>query len=364
MNPGTRNTRHAPTWLALILAPAFSACVTASATSTVAVEGVPSVLPEDRSDTTSAVPEPAVTAEAVDTARAESAVDIDSLIVRVRKRLEIPRERSILPFGVIWSPERAEEGSAVAFRILLPRGGKEPDSVEGSLAGHRVRFGRIGGAWVGLGAVPIGRTGVDSLHLDFRFADGSEYRQTATVDVASRSWDRTSMRVAPRYSSPPPEVQARIAREREEIRAVLDAASPAWLVDGDFETPRPFDVTSPYGQERVFNGEMQSRHTGLDLRGTVGAPVYAAGRGRVALAGDFYFSGNGIYIDHGLGVYTGYFHLSEILVTEGAAVEKGQLIGRVGATGRVTGPHLHWSLWVDGVGLDASSLLEMHVPQP
>ena len=80
------------------------------------------------------------------------------------------------------------------------------------------------------------------------------------------------------------------------------------------------------------------------------------------IAQDLYFSGNGVYVDHGLGVYTGYFHLSRIHVSEGETVEAGQLVGEVGSTGRVTGPHLHWSLWVAGKSLDAGSLLDMHVP--
>jgi murein DD-endopeptidase MepM/ murein hydrolase activator NlpD len=211
------------------------------------------------------------------------------------------------------------------------------------------------GTWLGIAAVPIDTYGPLELELEFRFGDGSVYEQTVHLDAAARQWDETSLSVAPKYSSPPPEVQDRIARDRREIRAVLNTASPEWLIDGPFEAPRPYDVTAEYGQKRVFNGEMQSRHTGLDLRGQVGAPVLAAGRGRVALAGDFYFSGNGIFLDHGLGVHTGYFHLSEILVSEGDMVEKGDLIGRAGATGRVTGPHLHWSLWVDGTGQDAGN---------
>ncbi len=121
-------------------------------------------------------------------------------------------------------------------------------------------------------------------------------------------------------------------------------------------------VTAPFGQERLFNGELQSRHTGLDLRGAVGEPVRAAARGRVVIARDLYFSGNGVYLDHGRGVYTGYFHLSRILVEEGEIVEPGQVVGEAGATGRVTGPHLHWSLWVAGEALDASSLLEIVLP--
>jgi hypothetical protein len=291
-------------------------------------------------------------------------LDFDALVRVIRARSAAERERSVLPFGITWSPATVVEGSAVAFRVLQPRGGREPVGLQGTFAGHTVRFGRIGGAWIGVSAVPIGFNGTDSLRLSFRFEDDREFEQSAVITVASRVWDRTEMQVAPQYSSPPPGVQARIARERQEIRAVLATATPHWLVDGDFSPPRPLDVTSPFGQERVFNGELQSRHTGLDLRGAVGTPVYAAGRGRVALTGDYYFSGQGIFLDHGLGTYTGYFHLSEILVAAGDLVDKGDLIGRVGATGRVTGPHLHWSLWVDGTGLDASSLLELSLPEP
>jgi murein DD-endopeptidase MepM/ murein hydrolase activator NlpD len=217
---------------------------------------------------------------------------------------------------------------------------------------------------MGIGAVPIGTYGPKQLDLELRFPNGEVREQTVELAIASRDWDRTSLSVAPRYSSPPPEVQERIADDQKRMRSILDRASSEWLLDGDFEAPRPFTVTAEFGQERVFNGETQSRHTGVDLKGQVGNPVRAAGRGRVVLAGDLYYSGNGVILDHGLGVYTGYFHLSEILVSEGDLVEKGDLIGRAGATGRVTGPHLHWSLWVDGVGQDAGSLLRMDVPAP
>jgi len=180
--------------------------------------------------------------------------------------------------------------------------------------------------------------------------------------VEGRTFDATRLRVAPQYSSPPPEALERIARERELVRSVLDAATPDWLIEEPFRAPRPLTVTAPYGQERVFNGELQSRHTGLDLKGATGEPVRAAARGRVVIARDLFYSGNGVYLDHGHGVYTGYFHLSRIRVAEGEMVEAGEQVGDVGATGRVTGPHLHWSLWVAGASLDASSLLEMEIP--
>jgi murein DD-endopeptidase MepM/ murein hydrolase activator NlpD len=291
-------------------------------------------------------------------------IDIDSLIAEIRADARTEREVSILPFGLVWTPAVVEEGSGVAFRVLEPRGGRQPVAIRGTFAGAQVRFGRLGSAWLGLAAVPIDTSGPQRIDLSFEFADGSAYRQGADVEVLARTWDRSTLRVAPRFSSPPPEVRDRIARERQRIRFVLDHVSPEWLVRGPFEAPRPVDVTAEYGQERVFNNELQSRHTGLDLRGSVGDPVRASGRGRVVLTGDFYFSGNGVFVDHGLGVYTGYFHLSEILVTEGQMVEPGDLVGRVGATGRVTGPHLHWSLWIGGTGQDAGSLLRMDIPAP
>jgi murein DD-endopeptidase MepM/ murein hydrolase activator NlpD len=349
---------------------AIGSCATSSQTVADDVGGtvVPvAVVPADDSAAEAEAPEPTTAeaeVEAGGPADPEPAaeLDLDSLVAAIRAEAAEPRTRSILPFGISWTPTAPIEGSAIAFRVLQPRGGLVPEAVAGLFAGKVVRFGRMHGTWLGIAAVPIDTYGPLELELEFRFGDGSVYEQTVHLDAAARQWDETSLSVAPKYSSPPPEVQDRIARDRREIRAVLNHASPEWLIDGPFEAPRPYDVTAEYGQKRVFNGEMQSRHTGLDLRGQVGAPVLAAGRGRVALAGDFYFSGNGIFLDHGLGVHTGYFHLSEILVSEGDMVEKGDLIGRAGATGRVTGPHLHWSLWVDGTGQDAGSLLDMDIP--
>ena len=288
---------------------------------------------------------------------------IDSLVAVIRTEAAEPRPRSVLPFGVTWTPANPVEGSAIALQVLQPLGGLEPQAVVGKFADGVVRFARAGKVWLGFAAVPIDVHGERSLELEFRFGDGQVHRQAVELSVTSRDWDETSMSVAPRYSSPPAEVLDRIARDRKAFRAVLDRSSPEWILSGPFETPRPFVVTSEYGQKRLFNGELQSRHTGLDLRGQVGTPVHAAGRGRVVLTGDFYYSGNGIFLDHGLGVYTGYFHLSEILVSEGDLVEPGELIGKTGATGRVTGPHLHWSLWVDGKGQDAGSLLQMDIPR-
>jgi len=358
---------HAPRFFrnvlfALPLAALAGGCATSTRTVNEGAEGELRVIGTPATVADSA--EGDLSANAAVDSVAEAAIDFDSLVAVIRAEAEEPRERSALPVGVTWTPAAPEEGSAIAFQIHVPRGGLAPEAVVGRLAGHVVRFGRLDRTWMGIGAVPIGTYGPKQMELELRFPNGQARRQTVDLDIAARLWDQNSLSVAPRYSSPPPEVQERIARDQKHLRAILDQASSEWLLDGDFESPRPFTVTAEFGQERVFNGETQSRHTGVDLKGQVGNPVRAAGRGRVVLAEELYYSGNGVILDHGLGVYTGYFHLSETLVSVGDLVEKGDLIGRAGATGRVTGPHLHWSLWVDGAGQDAGSLLGMDVPSP
>jgi murein DD-endopeptidase MepM/ murein hydrolase activator NlpD len=109
----------------------------------------------------------------------------------------------------------------------------------------------------------------------------------------------------------------------------------------------------------VYNGEVKSRHTGTDFAGAVGAPVSAAGRGVVALVADFYLAGRAVYIDHGAGLVTAYFHLSRADVAQGDTVAAGQRIGAVGQSGRVTGPHLHWVARYGIISVDPMSLLEL-----
>jgi len=137
---------------------------------------------------------------------------------------------------------------------------------------------------------------------------------------------------------------ARVARENARAREVGQRAhdSPA-MWTASFRRPRTSVVTSRFGTGRLFNGNVTSRHLGVDYRGAVGEPVRAANRGVVALVDNFFLAGNVVYINHGGGVVTAYFHLSKPLVAAGDTVVRGQRIGLVGATGRVTGPHLHWA---------------------
>jgi murein DD-endopeptidase MepM/ murein hydrolase activator NlpD len=137
---------------------------------------------------------------------------------------------------------------------------------------------------------------------------------------------------------------ARVNRENARAREIGRLAHdrlPMWTAS--FLKPRTSAITSEFGAGRVFNGQLTARHLGVDFRGAVGEPVRAANRGVVVLVDNFFLAGNVIYIDHGAGVVTAYFHLSKALVAAGDTVKRGQEIGLVGNTGRVTGPHLHWA---------------------
>ncbi|HET7296100.1 MAG TPA: M23 family metallopeptidase, partial [Gemmatimonadales bacterium] len=166
------------------------------------------------------------------------------------------------------------------------------------------------------------------------------------------------LHVAPEYARPPDSLAERIRLEDELVRDVRQRAHDTpRLWRSPFVRPSAGAVTSVFGIARVFNGVLRSRHWGVDFGAARGAPVRAANRGVVALVADLYYSGTTVLIDHGAGLVTGYFHLSKVLVVPGDTVEAGQPIGRVGASGRVTRPHLHWFAGYGGVTVDPLDLL-------
>ena len=154
--------------------------------------------------------------------------------------------------------------------------------------------------------------------------------------------------------------EARVERENEEARALGHRSHQTpQLWSQPFERPRHSRITSGFGSGRLFNGRLASSHGGVDFAGQPGDPVLAANRGVVALVDNFFLAGNVVYIDHGGGVVTGYFHLTQATVAVGDTVERGQQIGIVGATGRVTGPHLHWSARYGEHTVDPMGLIEL-----
>src|SRR5213076_3082562 len=172
-------------------------------------------------------------------------------------------------------------------------------------------------------------------------------------------------RAAPALVQPPDSLTGRIQQERELVDSVRRRAHDTpRLWHEPFVPPRSSAVTGRFGVARVFNGVLRSRHLGVDFAGRRGAPVQAANRGVVALVADLYLSGTTVLIDHGAGLVTGYLHLSRTLVAVGDTVTRGQEIGEVGASGRVTGPHLHWLAAYGGITFDPLGLVGLdHAPR-
>jgi murein DD-endopeptidase MepM/ murein hydrolase activator NlpD len=183
--------------------------------------------------------------------------------------------------------------------------------------------------------------------------------QTVVVAVKAHRYPSSTITVPPKFVQPPKEVQARIDEEMAIKRAVFKSSPPDRLWKGPFTAPANTRYTSSFGVRRVYNGRTQSTHQGLDYSAAMGTEIKAANAGRAAIVRDMYFEGGLIVIDHGESIFTLYMHLSEFLVKEGAAVEKGQPIGKSGASGRVTGPHLHFAVQWQGFYLEPSTLLRL-----
>jgi murein DD-endopeptidase MepM/ murein hydrolase activator NlpD len=262
---------------------------------------------------------------------------------------------------VQWEPDVPVQGRL--FRVIVQADRAEHlDTLRGEFAGQPLHFREARpGEFVALAAAPIEMEGDVDLPVAAVWDDAARDLLTAVVPIRPGDYRLESLTVAPRFGTEPDSaLAARMRRESERARSVSRRSHETpRLWNGAVTHPRPTRVTSRFGDGREFNGQVTSRHMGTDFAGAVGAPVRAAARGRVALVDRFYLGGNVIYIDHGAGLVTAYLHLSEQLVVEGDTVEAGQVIGRVGATGRVTGPHLHWIVRYGTVTVDPLSLLEL-----
>ena len=179
------------------------------------------------------------------------------------------------------------------------------------------------------------------------------------VLVSAKTFRTRRLTVDEAFVNPPRAVETRIIDEARQLEAIWKDSAPARLWDGAFVRPVPQAATSAFGTRSVFNGEPRSAHGGADFASPAGTPILAPNGGRVVLARDLYFTGNTVVIDHGLGLVSLFAHLSAISVAEGERVARGQPLGRVGATGRATGPHLHWALRANGARIDPVSLLTL-----
>jgi murein DD-endopeptidase MepM/ murein hydrolase activator NlpD len=181
-------------------------------------------------------------------------------------------------------------------------------------------------------------------------------RAAHPVDVQRHAFPTRRLTVDPDLVNPPPEMRERIDRETRELNDAwrVSSADRLWST---FVRPVPDEANSAFGTRSFYNGEARSPHAGADFLSPAGRPVKAPAGGRVVLAGNRYFTGNTVVIDHGMGLFSLLAHLSEIDVQTGATVAAADVVGKVGATGRVTGPHLHWTVRLNHTRVDPLSLL-------
>ncbi len=209
------------------------------------------------------------------------------------------------------------------------------------------------GTYCGLVGIPISSTPQKTV-IKLEWTDFSGRLRTASVPlrIVEGNYKKEALRVAPRHVKPSPKNLKRIKAEKKEIRRIYASSSDARLWYGNFIKPLTSNITSVFGTQRLFNGELKSYHRGTDLRAKTGTPIYASNSGIVRLAKNLFYSGNIVIVDHGKGIFTNYAHLSKIDVNAGQHIARGDQIGLSGATGRVSGPHLHWGVKINGAYVD------------
>ncbi len=246
--------------------------------------------------------------------------------------------------------------------VLNVRTSGAPASLEAAAFGAGLRFFPAGPAnvWSTLVGIDLEvEPGDHPVIVRATAVDGSLHEDVYTLAVEPKQFATRRLRVEPRYVDPPPDVVERILRERDELAALFPVSTVVRYWRGGFLRPVPGRANSAFGRRSVFNGQPRSPHSGADFRAGTGTPIEAPNDGVVVLAADLYFSGNVVIIDHGWGLYSFFAHLSAIDVAEGDRVRKGMVVGKVGATGRVTGAHLHWTVRLNDARVDPLSLLAL-----
>ena len=246
--------------------------------------------------------------------------------------------------------------------ILQVRSSEPVLGVQASVFGVDVRLFPDGhhALWRGVLGIDLEARPDDYLvEIQAMLDDGNTVRTVYPLAVQAKEFPTRHLSVAPSFVNPPSEVLTRIRRETERQNEIFQTSSDERQWSGGFLRPVSGDSTSSFGRRSVFNGEARSPHSGTDFRAAEGTPIMAPNAGTVVLAGELYFSGNAVILDHGWGLYSYFAHLLSFNVVEGDQVERGQVVGKVGATGRVTGPHLHWTVRLNNARVDPLSLMAL-----
>jgi murein DD-endopeptidase MepM/ murein hydrolase activator NlpD len=262
------------------------------------------------------------------------------------------------------APAVVVAGSPEILHLSAP----DDATIEGDWNGHALRFfrGHAAKSWYAIAGVDVeaapGPSTVPStirvaIHVHGSQDSLPEIRETIAIHPAH--YRTTSLTVAPKFVEPDPEALKRIAAEVAIKKKAYAASADHPLWTGNFAVPVPAKATDSFGTRRMLNGKLAAVHKGMDFRAASGTVVLAGNAGVVVLAQPLYYEGNCVIVDHGDGLMSLYMHFSKIEVKPGQRVDKGERLGLSGATGRVTGPHLHWAIRWEGAMLDPAKVLRM-----
>ncbi len=276
----------------------------------------------------------------------------------------------LLVFQAVSQEEAPELNVELGFRALQPgeivkivaRGSGGINRAEIQFLGRAYTMGweQNSGAWLAFLGLDLGiKPGSYPIYVSLLLNDGTTKHIRRELLIQDKEFPVTRLWVKQEYVTPPAEALERIKVEAELLEEIYNIFTPSWLGEGPFIIPSDGEAKPNFGERRIFNNEPRSPHSGVDISSPLGAPVLACNSGKVVLANDLYYAGKTVIIDHGLGVFTLYCHFSKIIAKRGTMVKKGETIGEIGATGRVTGPHLHWGVRVSGSRIDPFSLLDL-----
>jgi murein DD-endopeptidase MepM/ murein hydrolase activator NlpD len=282
--------------------------------------------------------------------------------VLAQEKPPTPVKKPSAAWTVRANPPRPVNGAPVFLEVTPPA---RLQFLTATWLGHSVTFSQsTGKTWFALAGTSLEtRPGSYPLALVATTTSGSQIRLQRTLTIGRAKYPVIQLTVSKQFTEPNPEQQQKIQADQQvKHQTFAQPSSPEREWSGSFAPPVSAPVSDGFGIRRVFNGVTKSVHQGLDYRVPPGTPVAAVNSGSVLLARPLYFEGNCVMLDHGQGLITLYLHLSEIDVKEGDHVERGQLLGRSGATGRATGPHLHLAVRWQGVYLNPAGLLALHLP--
>ncbi|HZX35908.1 MAG TPA: M23 family metallopeptidase [Thermodesulfobacteriota bacterium] len=252
------------------------------------------------------------------------------------------------------------QGNLALLRFDAPQGVGE---ITGKLREREMAFFKNPeeNSFYSLVSAPLGMAeGIHLIELKASRNSANNKRLFYPVIIEETEFPGENIRVPKKMVDYDRKTLKRIKQERELVMSVTGKRSSEKLWKSEFLLPLDNAITSGFGTKRTLNGKKPYRHAGLDLKAKVGNPITASNSGRVVLAKSLYLGGNAVIIEHGLGLFTAYYHLSKIKVSEGFIVSKGDVVGLSGKTGRATGPHLHWGVALDGEWLNPLSVLTIN----